>query len=94
MEVSLIDQNSIINAELSRFFNMQGALFMVDAFEDVLDIVVYCSHSVKAFFRGGEGEFVVVIEVYCLWIKTIETSISGEFVGRGGCAIVGKFCER
>ena len=67
---------------------------MVDALEDVVDVVVHSSHSVEPFFCGGGGEFVVVIEVYGAWIKAIETSITGEFVGSGGCGIVGKFCER
>ena len=67
---------------------------MVDTFEDVVDVVVYCSHSIKPFYCGGRGEFVVVIEVYGAWIKAIETSIRGEFVGSGGCGIIGKFCKR
>ena len=69
-------------------------MFMVDAFEDVVDMVVHCSHSVEPFFCSRGGEFVVVIEVYGGWIKAIETSIRGEFVDSGGCGIVGKFCER
>ena len=67
---------------------------MVDVLEAVIDVVVHCSHSVEPFFRGGRGEFVVVIEVYGEWIKAIETSIRGDFVGSGGCGIIGKFCER
>ena len=67
---------------------------MVDALEDVVDVVVYCSQSVEPFFCGWRGEFVIVIEVYGAWIKAIETSISGEFVGSGGCSIIGKFCKR
>ena len=94
MEVSPIDQNPIVNVKLSRFFNMPCASFMVDAFENVVDMVVYCSHSVKPFFCGRAGEFVGVIEVYGAWIKAIETSIREEFVGSGRCSVVGKFCER
>ena len=67
---------------------------MVELFEDVVDVVVHCSHSIKPFFCRGGGQFVVVIEVYGAWIKAIETSVGGEFVGRGGSSIVGKFCER
>ena len=67
---------------------------MVDALEDGVDVVVHCSHSIKPFFCSGAEEFVVVIEVYGVWIKAIETSVGGEFVGRGGSSIVGKFCER
>ena len=67
---------------------------MVDAVEHVVDMVVYCSYSVETFICGRRGDFVVVIEVYSTWIKAIETSVSGEFVGSGGCSIVGKFCER
>ena len=64
---------------------------MVDTFEDLVDMVVHGSHSVEPFFCVGRGEFVVVIEVYDVWIKAIEISEWGEFVGRGGCGIVGKF---
>ena len=67
---------------------------MVDAVEHVVDMVVYCSHSVEPFFCGWRGEFVVVIEVYGEWIKAIETSIRREFVGSGGCSIVCKLCKR
>ena len=67
---------------------------MLDALEDVMDMVVYCSHSVEPFFCGWRVEFVLVIEVYGAWIKAIETSIRVEFVGSGGRGIVGKFCKR
>ena len=45
------------------------------AFEDIVDMIVYCSHSVKAIFCDGKGEFVVIIEVNSVWIKAIKTSI-------------------
>ena len=67
---------------------------MVEALEDVMDMVVQYSHSVEPFFCSGEGEFVVVIEVYGAWIKAMETSVVGEFVSSGGCGIIGKFCKR
>ena len=67
---------------------------MVDMLENIVDMVVHCSHSVKPFFCDGGGKFVVVIEVYGVWIKAIETSVGGEFVHSGGCGITGKFCKR
>ena len=66
---------------------MQGASFMVDALEHVVDVVVHYSHCVVAFFCSGRGELVVVIEVYGAWIKAIETSPSRECVGSGGCGL-------
>ena len=48
----------------------------------------------ESFFCGVGGECVVVIEVYGPSIKATETSVGVEFVGSGGCGIVGKFCER
>ena len=36
-----MNENPIIDVELSCFFNMQGALFMVDLLEDVVDMVVH-----------------------------------------------------
>ena len=59
-----------------------------------MDVVVHCSDSIKAFFCGRGGEFIVVLTVYVAWIKATETSIRGEFVGSGACGIIGKFCER
>ena len=94
LEVSPINQNPIVNIEVSRFFNMQRASFMVDALVDVVDVVVHCSHSVEPFFCGRGGQFVAVIEVYGAWIKDIETSIRREFVGSSGYGIIGKFCKR
>ena len=67
---------------------------MVDALVDVVDIVVHYSHSVDPCFCGGGGEFVVIIEVYGVWVKGIETATRGEFVGSCSCGIVGKFCKR
>ena len=54
-------------------------------------MVMQCSHSIKRFFRGGRGDFVVVIEVCGTWIEATETYVMEEIVGSGGCGIVGKF---
>ena len=67
---------------------------MVDTFENDMDVVVHCSHSIKPFFCSRGAEFIVIIKVYSVWIKAIETSVGGEFVGSGGCGMIGKFCER
>ena len=50
---------------------------MVDTFEDFVNMVEHCSHSVVPFSCGGRGEFLVVIEVYGEWIKAIETAVGG-----------------
>ena len=67
---------------------------MVDILEDVVDMVVYYCYSVEAFFCSGRAEFVFIIKAYSVWIKAIETSVGGKFVGSGGCTIIGKFCKR
>ena len=72
---------------------MKVASFVVDSFEDVVDVVVHCSHSVDPFFCSRGGEIAVVIDVYGVWIKAGETSVAAEFLGSGGYGIVGKFCE-
>ena len=89
-----MNQNPIVNVKLSDFFNTQCASFMVDALEDVVDMVVHCGHSVEPVFCGGVREFVVVIDWYSACIKSIVTSAGGELGGNGGCGIVGKFCKR
>ena len=71
-----------------------GVLFVVDVFEDIVDIVVHYSHSVKPFFCSRCGEFVVVVNVYGAWIEAIETSARGECVGCSSYGIIVKFCER
>ena len=51
----------MINIEVFGVCNMKGALFVVDSFKGIVDMVVHCSYSVETFFWGGGGEFVVVI---------------------------------
>ena len=94
MKVSSVNQDSIIDVEVSGFLNMKVALFIVDSFEDIVDVVVHSSHSVKPFFCSSRAEFVVIIKVYGAWIKAIETSVWEEFISSGGCGIISKFCVR
>ena len=94
LEALSINQDPIVNVELSSFFHMKSGLFIVDAFKYIMDVVVHYSHSFEPFFCSRRGEFVVFIEVYGAWIKATEASAWGEFVGSRGCGIVGKFCER
>ena len=93
-KVSSIDQNSIVNVALTSTFNIKGTLFMIDMLVDVVDMVMHCSHPIKPFFCGGREDFVLIIQLYFVWIKTIGTSVGAEIVGSGGCGIVGKFCKR
>ena len=80
--------------EVYGFLNIKAASFVVDTFEDVVDKVVHSSHSVEPLSHSGRGEFVVGIETCSLWIKAIENSICGEFVGSGGCSVVDTICKR
>ena len=75
LKVLFVNQDPIVNVEMSSFFNMQGASFMVDIFEYSVDVVVYGSHVVKLFMRSGRAEFVVVSEVYGVWVEDIESSV-------------------
>ena len=54
----------MVNIEVSSFFNMKGASFVVDSFVDIVYMVMYWRYLVEPVFCGGEGEFIVVIEVY------------------------------
>ena len=94
LEVLTIDQNPTDNVELPSFFNMKGTSFMVDALEDVEDVVVHCSQFVEPCFCGRRGEFVLVIQMNGVGIEGIKTSVCGEFVGSSGCSIVSKVCKR
>ena len=62
--VSSINQDPIVNMEVSSFFNIKVAFFVVDSFEEVIDVVMHCRHYVEQFFCGRVGEFVVIIELY------------------------------
>ena len=73
---------------------MTGAAVMVDYFEDIIDVVMYCNHTVELCFHGRGGQFVVVVDVYGVWNKVIETSVGEEFLSSGSCSNVGKFCKR
>ena len=70
---------------------MKGASFVVDFLKDIMDMVMYYSHTVEPFFCGGRGEVVVIVQVNCARVEAIEASVGGEFVGSGRCGIVGKF---
>ena len=72
---------------------MEGTCIIVDAFQHVIYLLVYCSYSVHLFFCSGRGEFVVVIKVCDLWIEAIDISASGIFVGSSGCALVRKILQ-
>ena len=89
-----MNQDLSIDIELSCFFDVEGTLFIVDSFEEIINVVVHSSYYIKLFFCSGRGYFVVINKVYGMWIKARETSLGGEFVGSGSCNSVGKFCER
>ena len=94
LKVSSSNQNPIVNVELPSFGHMKGTSFMVNTLEHIVDVVVYCSHYVEPFVCGGGAEFIVVAKVYSTWIKSVETSLGGDFVRSGGSRVVGKFCKR
>ena len=73
---------------------MKGTSFVVDELEEIMNMVVNCSHPVKLFFCKRRAEFAVVIEVYGVWIAVMETSMRAQFVVINGCAVIGKFCKR
>ena len=75
MEVLSVNHDPIIVVELCSLFNIQGSSFMVDTLGDIVYMVVHCSHSGQPFFCGCRAEFVVVIEVYAVWIKATETAV-------------------
>ena len=94
LQVSFINQHPIVDAEVSPYFNMKGASFIVNTFKNVINVVVYCCHSLKPFFCTNREEFVVIIVAYSAWIKPTETSVRGEFMNSSSCGIMGKFCKR
>ena len=51
---------------------MKGASFVVDAFKDVVDVVLHCSQCIEPFYGSEGAEFVVIVEVHGVWIQAIE----------------------
>ena len=60
---------------MSGFLKMKGTSFVFDSFEDLVDVVVHCRHSMESFFGGGRREFAVIVKVYGMWITAMETSV-------------------
>ena len=56
-------------------FNMKRTSFVIDAFEDIVDIVEHYRHSIKSLFCGRTVQLIVGIEVSTGSIKTIETCL-------------------
>ena len=73
LEVLFINQSTIINIEVSYLFNVNSTWFVVDAFKDIVNVVVNSSHSVDPFFYSRGGEFVDIIKAYGSQIKAVET---------------------
>ena len=73
---------------------MNGTALLVDTIDSVMALVMHCSLLVLAFFSGGGAEFVVVIEVYCAWVKAIQPSVGRVSMGGGRCCVVAKFSKR
>ena len=59
-----MNQDPIVNVELSSFLNICGTSVVVESSEDVVDVVVYCSYFMKSCFCGRGVGFVVVIDVH------------------------------
>ena len=63
LQVSSVNQNRIVIVKVADNFNMKYAAFVADVYEDVMDVVVHYSHSVKLFFCGAKEDFIVIIQV-------------------------------
>ena len=59
-----------------------------------MNMVVHYSPCIEPFFCSRRGEFIVLIEAYSVLVNAIETTLWGEFMGNGGCSVIGKFCKR
>ena len=94
LEISSIKQHLLSNCEVPHFCSRKHASFVLDLFEDLVDMVVHCSHSKKTFFCCSGEEFVVVVEVHGVCIKAKETSVCRVCVGSGGCSVIGTCGER
>ena len=67
---------------------------MLDVFKEIVKGVKQCRQLVLPFFFNRGGGFVVIVDLYGVWIQAMKPSILGEFVYNARCGVVGKFCER
>ena len=80
MKVSSVNQDPIVNCELTSFFNIKGTSFLVNVLEDIVNMVMHDRCRVEPFFCRGRDEFVVVIKINGTGMEAIEISMWGEFV--------------
>ena len=74
--------------------DVDGTVFVVDAFEGVVDLVIQCSYSVQPFFSGEGAQLVVMAQVYCMCVKALKATVGGVHMGNSRCSIVFKFGQR
>ena len=79
---------------LSSFYNIVGTFIIDNGFEDIIDIVLQCMKSMEPLFSNRREAFVDVIDMCCLLVNYITTSIKGQFVNCSGSGIVYQFSER
>ena len=89
-----INWDPIVTIESSGVFDIKGTSFVVNYFQDVVDVVVHYNHSIKPFFCGRREKFVLVIKVDSVRIKAIVASVEAEFVNSVGYGMISKFCNR
>ena len=58
-----INQDPIVNVELSIIFNMKSTSFAVDMFKINMHVVVHYSYFVESWFCSRREEFVVIMKV-------------------------------
>ena len=66
LQVASINQDPIIDVEVLCFSNMTGCLYVVNAFEDIMDGVMHSNHFLKTYFCGRRGEFADIIEMHSM----------------------------
>ena len=64
MHALSINRDPILNDEMPGFFNIKCALFVVDALQDIADMIVYYTYWIESFFSGAGGEFVLIVDVH------------------------------
>ena len=73
---------------------MKRTLFMVDAFEKPINMVMHCSDSIEPFCCRRREEFIVLIKGYSAQINIIKTCEVGEVMCNGSHQIISKLYNR
>ena len=68
-----------MDVELSSCCDVKAAVFIVDTLLDIVDMIMYFWHLVKALFCSRQVNCLDIDNMYVMYVKGKETCIKSEF---------------